>query len=82
MDVCPWTQAGCLTYYSFGRGRGHEGARMKSEQEIPNFDKLCELLKKSDQNPENLGYIHEMMELDGYEEWREWMILNRPDQLP
>jgi hypothetical protein len=55
---------------------------MKSEQEIPNFDKLCELLKKSDQNPENLGYIYEMMELEGYEEWREWMRSNRPDELP
>ena len=55
---------------------------MKSEQEIPNFDKLCELLKKSDQDPENLGYIYEMMALEGYDEWHEWMKLNRPDELP
>mgnify|MGYP005990392441 FL=1 len=55
---------------------------MKSEQEIPNFDKLCELLKKSDQDPENLGYIYEMMALEGYDEWHEWMKLNRPNELP
>jgi hypothetical protein len=55
---------------------------MKPDKEIPNFDKLCELLKKSDQNPENLGYVYEMMELEGYDEWHEWMLLNRPDELP
>ena len=55
---------------------------MKPDKEIPNFDKLCELLKKSDQNSENLGYIYEMMELEGYDAWHEWMLLNRPDELP
>ncbi|ARU00170.1 hypothetical protein [Yoonia vestfoldensis] len=55
---------------------------MKSERGIPNFDKLCELLKKSNQDPENLGYIYEMMALEGYEAWHEWMKVNRPDELP
>ena len=55
---------------------------MKSEKEIPNFHKLCELLKKSDQDPETLGYIYEMIALNGYDEWHEWMKLNRPDELP
>ena len=55
---------------------------MNSEQEVPNFDKLCELLKKSDQDPENIGYIYEMMACEGYNEWHEWMKLNRPNELP
>lgn len=58
------------------------GASMRSEKEIPNFDHLCALLKKSDQDPENLGYIYEMMALEGYDEWHEWMKLNRPNELP
>ena len=55
---------------------------MEPKPTIPNFDELCELLKKSDQDPENLGYIYKMMELEGYSEWHEWMQLNRPDELP
>lgn len=51
-------------------------------EEITNFDKLCELLKKSDQSPENLGYIYEMMGLDGYDEWLTWMQKHRPGELP
>ena len=51
-------------------------------EKILNFEKLCELLKKSDQDPENIGYIYEMMAVDGYEEWLEWMHLTRPEELP
>lgn len=58
------------------------GVSMKSEKEIPNFEQLCALLKKSDQDPENLGYIYEMMALEGYEAWHEWMKVNWPDELP
>jgi len=49
---------------------------------IKNFEKLNELLKKSDEDPENLGYIYEMMALEGYEEWHTWMKKHRPDELP
>lgn len=55
---------------------------MKPFTDIPNFEKLCELIKKSDQDPENLSYIHEMMELEGYNERHAWMLHNRPDELP
>lgn len=54
----------------------------KNPSDIPNFDSLCELLKKSDRDPENIGYIYEMMALDGYEEWLEWMKEHRPNELP
>lgn len=54
----------------------------KDPAEISNFDRLCELLKKSDCDPENIGIIYEMMALEGYEDWLAWMEEHRPDDLP
>ena len=54
----------------------------KTPDEIPNFEELSILLKESDQDPENLGIIYRMMELDGYEEWYKWMLDNKPNELP
>lgn len=51
-------------------------------EDIPNFDELCRLLKEWDKEPEDSGYIQQMQELDGYEEWLDWMEKNRPDELP
>ena len=50
--------------------------------DIKNFEKFIELLKKSDKDPENIGYIYDMMALEGYEEWLNWMKEHRPDELP
>lgn len=50
--------------------------------DIPNFTKLNELLEKSDKDPENLGYIYEMMEIEGYEDWLNWMKSHCPEKLP
>jgi len=49
-----------------------------------NFDKLCELLEKSKKlSPsESIWIINEMVELDGYEDWLEWMKNNKPKDLP
>jgi hypothetical protein len=49
---------------------------------IKNFDKFIELLNRSNENPENLGYIHDMMALDGFNEWYDWMKKHRPNDLP
>lgn len=50
--------------------------------EIKNFEKLCKLLQKWDQNPDDHFIIHEMLEIEGYDEWLAWMEINRPDELP
>ena len=49
---------------------------------IPNFDWFCEMLRKSDQDPENLGYIHEMMAKKDYILWYDWMVKYNPSALP
>lgn len=50
--------------------------------DIPNFTKLNELLEKSDKDPENLGFIQDMMALEGFNEWHDWMKKHRPNDLP
>ena len=51
-------------------------------QEIPNFEVLCDLLKEWDKNPDDSSFIQEMLSIEGYEEWLDWMEKNRPDELP
>jgi hypothetical protein len=59
----------------------------QSMYEIPNiknFELLCDLLKKFNQSSEDdsVWIINEMYEIDGYDEWLDWMEKNRPSELP
>ncbi len=51
---------------------------------IQNFELLCDLLKKFNQSSEedSVCIINEMYEIDGYDEWLDWMEKNRPSELP
>jgi len=57
---------------------------MKEIPNIQNFELLCDLLKKFNQSSEedSIWIINEMYEIDGYDEWLEWMEKNRPNELP
>lgn len=62
---------------------GLEMSQKEAEKNnIPNFEWFCDMLKKSDQDPENLGYIHEMMAKEDYILWYNWMIKYNPSALP
>lgn len=51
---------------------------------IPNFDKLTELLKQYNaaSDEDAVWLIHEMQDLEGYYEWLAWMEKNKPEELP
>ena len=51
---------------------------------IPNFEKLCELLKQFNNSTEedSVWIVNEMTELDGYDDWLAWMEEHRPNELP
>ena len=51
---------------------------------IPNFEKLCELLKQFNNSTEedSVWIINEMTELAGYDDWLAWMEEHRPNELP
>jgi hypothetical protein len=57
---------------------------MTSSPNIPNFEKLCELLKQFNNSTEedSIWIIHEMQDMDGYDEWLIWMEEHRPNELP
>lgn len=57
---------------------------MTTSPDIPNFKKLCELLKHFNSSTEenSVWIINEMTELDGYDDWLEWMEEHRPNDLP
>lgn len=57
---------------------------MTKSPDIPNFEKLCELLKKfkSSTEEDSVWIINEMTELDGYDNWLAWMEEHRPNELP
>ena len=51
-------------------------------KDIPNFEELCLLLKAWDEEPEDPYWIQMMQNMEGYNEWLEWMETNRPEELP
>jgi hypothetical protein len=53
-------------------------------QNIPNFEILCELFQKfkNSEEVESTSAIQQMLELDGYAEWLDWMEKNHPNELP
>ncbi len=55
---------------------------MKNPNDIPNFERLSKMMEASDKEPDNLGIIQEMMAIEGYSRWLEWMEENRPEKLP
>lgn len=55
---------------------------MKEPKDIPNFDKLCEMLKYWDEHPEEDSFAFTMQSEEGYLEWLEWMETNEPEKLP
>lgn len=53
-------------------------------QSIPNFEILCDLFQKFKnlEEAESTSAIQQMLELDGYAEWLDWMEKNHPNELP
>lgn len=53
-------------------------------QSIPNFEILCDLFQKfkNSEEAESTSAIQQMLELDGYAEWLDWMEKNHPNELP
>ena len=53
-------------------------------QQIPNFEILCDLFQKfkNSEEAESTSAIQQMLELDGYAEWLDWMEKNHPNELP
>lgn len=57
---------------------------MNKIPDITNFQVLCDLLEKFNKSSEedSVWLINEMYEVEGYEEWLDWMQENRPNELP
>ena len=51
-------------------------------KDIPDFEALCILLDQWNRDDGDASLIFEMQELEGYEEWLDWMRVNRPEKLP
>ncbi len=51
---------------------------------IPNFEKLSNVLKefKESSDEDSIWIIQEMYEIEGYDQWLEWMETYRPNELP
>lgn len=57
---------------------------MTTPPNIVNFEKLSELLNQFNNSTEedSIWIIHEMQDMDGYDEWLQWMEEYRPNDLP
>jgi hypothetical protein len=57
---------------------------MNKAPDIPNFQVLCDLLEKfkNSSDEDSVWLIYEMYEIEGYDEWLDWMEKNRPNELP
>jgi hypothetical protein len=57
---------------------------MNKAPDIPNFQVLCDLLEKfkKSSDEDSVWLINEMYEIEGYDEWLDWMEQNRPSELP
>ena len=57
---------------------------MNKAPDIPNFQVLCDLLEKfkKSSDEDSVWLINEMYEIEGYDEWLDWMEQNRPNELP
>lgn len=55
-----------------------------TQQNIPNFDLLCGMLKDymSASEEDATTLIIEMQNIYGYYKWLDWMEKNRPNELP